>query len=323
MNRERRTRDRRPISRLVKPTVLLGLVALLALAGTAGSRSRSLGRDLHLRYPAPLLGQSGRDVRVYLPRSYNLGTAPDRRYPVVYLLHGFPGRAGDWLGRGKAGAIADTLAAAGAIPEVILVCPDGNHGFFGRSLWSDRWDGTFPLARSFITELVPWVDSTFRTRPDAEHRALIGLSDGATGGLNLLLDNPDEFSAWGGHSGEYRLQMNFGMRGVIGPRPEAEVRLRAMSPLETISDHDSIARARALYFDCGSEDESLAGNRELHERLDSLGVAHEWQEFPGSHTWDYWRQHLPGSLVAVCGGMRTESAPLPSGAVPGACDGER
>ena len=323
MNEGRRTRDRRLTSRLSKLAVLPRLVALLALAGPAGSQPRPPSRDLRLEYPARLLRQNGRDVRVHLPLSYNLGAAAGRRYPVVYLLHGFPGRAGDWLGRGDAGEIADMLAASGAIPEVILVCPDGNRGFFGRSLWADRWDGSFPLARSFVRELVPWVDSTFRTVPDAGHRALIGLSDGATGGLNLLLHNPDVFSAWGGHSGEYRLQMDFGMGGIVGPRPEAEVRLRAMSPLEAISDRHAISRARALYFDCGREDESLAENRELHARLDSLGVAHEWDVFPGSHTWDYWRQHLQRSLMAVCGGMRPESAPRPSDTVPGSSDSGR
>lgn len=320
MNEGCRTRDRGPIRKMSEPAGLVGLVALLALAGPPGSQPSRPSRDLRLEYPATLLRQAGRDVRVYLPLSYHRDAASGRRYPVIYLLHGFPGRAGDWLGRGDAGEIADSLAASGAIPEVILVCPDGNRGFFGRSLWADRWDGSFPLARSFVRELVPWVDSTFRTVSDAGHRALIGLSDGATGGLNLLVHYPDVFLAWGGHSGEYRLQMDFGMGGIVGPRPGAEIRLRAMSPLETILDRHGTPRELALYFDCGREDESIAENRELHARLDSLGVAHEWHEFPGSHTWDYWREHLHRSLVVVCRGMRPESPTHRSDAATGSTE---
>ncbi len=323
MNRSLHMRARGSTSRLLARARCAGLLALLALAGPADSRARPPDRVLNLEYAAPLLHQRGRNVRVHLPVSYNLPAAAHRRYPVVYLLHGFPGRSADWLGRGNAGEIADSLAASGAIAEVILVCPDGNHGFFGRSLWTDRWDGSFPLARSFVRELIPWVDSAFRTVADARHRALIGLSDGATGGFDLLLHNPDVFSAWGGHSGAYRLQMDFAMGGVVGSGPEAADRLRAMSPLETLCDRHAIARARALYFDCGHEDESLVENRELHSRLDSLGVDHEWHEFPGSHTWGYWREHLHRSLVAVCAGMDAKSAHGPLELAPGPLDAGR
>lgn len=278
-------------------------VALLGLTLAAVSPAREAGRDLRLGYPAPALGQSARDVRVHLPRSYAADSTSGRRYPVVYLLHGFPGGSGDWLGRAHAGEIADSLAASGAIPEVILVCPDGDRGFFGRSLWADRWDGSFPLARSFVADLVPWVDATFRTRARAEDRALIGLSDGATGGLALLREHPGLFSAWAGHSGDYRLGMGFGMRGIVGPDPQGTQRLASLSPLLTLRSREDVPAGARLYLDCGRGDEDLEDNRRLHARLDSLGIAHTWNEFEGSHTWDYWRRHLHQSLAAVCGGM--------------------
>lgn len=279
------------------------LAILAASVASAVATAAAASRELRLKYPAARLQQEARDVRVHLPASYHSDAAKGRRYPVVFLLHGFPGGSGDWLGRGDAGQIADSLAASGAIPEVILVCPDGNRGFFGRSLWADQWDGGFPLAESFVRDLVPWVDSTFRTIPDADHRAIVGLSDGATGGLNLLMLHPESFSAWGGHSGEYHLERNFGMGGIVGPQPGAEAVLRALSPLETLTHSRQLAHARALYLDCGREDESITDNRELHARLEALRIPHEWREFQGSHTWDYWRQHLHESLVAVCRDM--------------------
>lgn len=282
-------------------TLTAGLVALGLVAAMA-ARAQTVSRDLRFSYPAATLGRS-RDVRVHLPASYAAGSASGERYPVVYLLHGFPGGSGDWLARAHAGEIADSLAASGAIPEVILVCPDGNHGFFGRSLWTDRWDESFPLARSFVEDLVPWVDATFRTRANAADRAIIGLSDGATGGLALLRTHPGSFSAWAGHSGDYQLTMGFGMRGIVGPDPEGSARLQALSPLRTIHSRADVPENVRLYLDCGRDDEDIEDNRQLHARLDSLGIAHTWHEFGGSHTWDYWRQHLHQSLTAVCRGM--------------------
>ncbi len=281
--------------------------ALLTLLVAAAAHAGSTPRDLRLSYDAKLLGRS-RDVRVHLPVSYEADSASGRRYPVVYLLHGFPGGSNDWIARGHAGEIADSLAASGAIPEVILVCPDGDRGFFGRSLWADRWDGSFPLARSVAHDLVPWVDATFRTRADAAGRALVGLSDGATGGLDLLRANPALFSAWAGHSGDYRLTLDLGMRGIVGPDPEGSRRLRELSPLLTLLRREDVPHGARLYLDCGRDDDDIADNRELHARLDSLGVAHEWHEYAGAHGWAYWRQHLHQSLTAVCRGMDSGDA---------------
>lgn len=287
----------------MKPLVRAAWLAGLALLMPAVSPAGGSGRDLRLAYPAPALGQRARDVRVHLPRSYDEPGASERRYPVVYLLHGFPGGSGDWLRRAHAGEIADSLAASGLIPEVILVCPEGSRGFFGRTLWADRWDGSFPLARSFVDDLVPWVDATFRTRARAEDRALIGLSDGATGGLALLRAHAAVFSAWAGHSGDYRLRMDFGMRSVVGPEPAGTQRLQTLSPFASLRSRDDVPAGARLYLDCGREDEDIADSRALHARFDSLGIAHTWNEFEGSHTWDYWRRHLQQSLVAVCRGM--------------------
>ena len=97
----------------------LMLPGLLLAAGLAR------GTVLRLEMPAPSLHQEKRDVRVYLPPSYNLPESSARRYPVLYLLHGWPGSEGNWFGSGRAAETADQLISAGSIPEVIIVCPDG------------------------------------------------------------------------------------------------------------------------------------------------------------------------------------------------------
>ncbi len=262
----------------------------------------------------PQLGKGSRTVRFYLPPSYHADSAQGRRYPVVYLLHGWPGSDGNWVTMGHACETADSLISSGAIPEVILVFPNGaGPGLLGRSLWLDSWDGKVPLESWLSSGLVAWVDSTFRTRADARDRAVIGLSDGGTAAFNLAISHPGVFGAAASHSGEFLLERSLGDGGVVGPEPGASAFLRRNSPAVRIRDHVPSAREQVFYFDCGLADESLADNRAFDMELDSLGVRHTYHEFPGSHEWGYWRRHLRESLEAVTRDMRAPGSERASG----------
>lgn len=140
-----------------------------------------------------LLGDSPRRaVTVYLPPSYH--RAPGRRFPVVYLLHGFDARGDWWTGERVAlPAALDSLIAAGRMREAVVVMPDGFNAY-GGSFWTDSptaggW-GTF-VAR----DLVGHVDRRFRTLPRAESRGLGGYSMGGFGALHLAARHPDVFGA--------------------------------------------------------------------------------------------------------------------------------
>lgn len=250
-------------------------------------------------------GRATRDVRVWLPPSYDQPAAASRRYPVVVFLHGWPGSEGNWPGQGRAGETLGALITAGRIPELIGLFPDGNgSGLFGRSLWLDSWDGRVKLETFLAHGLLAWADSALRTRPDALHRALIGLSDGGTGALNLLLRHPGVYGAAGAHSGEYLLPHDVSSRALFGPEPGASRLRDEYSPLLTVIEQAAELSGVTLYLDCGSDDTDIDGNRALHARLDSLGVKHMWAEFPSGHDWGYWRTHLVQSLEAVTKGMR-------------------
>lgn len=280
--------------------MLARLLSFLALA-TAASAGGTLR---HETIDAPSLGDRQRSVRVYLPPSYDLPASRERRYPVVYLLHGWPGGDGNWPGSGRAGELADSLIARHSIPEVILVFPNGaGRGLLGRSLWINGVGSRSRLEDFVVHDLVSWVDSTYRTKADARHRGIIGLSDGATGAFNDTFRHPDVFGACGGHSGTYRLVRDAGVGGIVGSGPEAARRLAANSPALEAAAAAPRLRGHVLYFDCGLDDESLGDNRAFDRTLDSLGVAHTYREYPGSHTWRYWRTHLADSLIAVTSGM--------------------
>ena len=290
------------------PTALALGAALLVAVGAPSARGAGAfapGQCLRRQAVFPALGRDTRTVRVYLPPSYAAEPATGRRYPVVFLLHGWPGSDGNWVTMGHACQTADSLIAKGAIPEVILVFPNGSGpGLFGRSLWLDSRDGRAPLETWLSGDLVAWVDSTFRTIADARHRGVIGLSDGGTAAFNLAFAHPEVFGAAASHSGTFRLVRSLGDGGIVGSEPGATAFLERNSPAVRVLAHVATARGQQLYFDCGVRDESLADNQAFSRELDSLGVHHEFREFAGSHDWDYWRLHLHESLVAVTRDMR-------------------
>ena len=284
---------------------LLGLLAGLAMAPAAG-RAAGRGTILHEYIGAPALHRGDQSVRVYLPPSYHQPDSAGRRYPLLILLHGWPGGDGNWLGQGHAAATLDSMIADHAIPEVIALFPNASgHGILGRSMYLDAHDGSFDIQEFLVRDLVTWADRTWRTHPEPAQRALIGLSEGGSAAMNLALRNPAVFGACASLSGEFRLSRSFGLKGVLGPEPGATTMLTQNSPLLYIGSIVEQAKGQVLYFDCGlDEHEWLDQNREFHRRLTELGIPHTYNEFPGGHGWGYWKLHLRDALLVVTSRMR-------------------
>jgi len=287
--------------RACRATLVLGL-----LVAPVPARAVEQGTVLHENIAAPSLHRDDQSVRVYLPPSYRLPEAAQRRYPLLILLHGWPGGDGNWLGQGRAAVTLDSMIASHAIPEVIALFPNANgRGILGRSMYLSAWDGSFDIQRVRVRDLVAWADSAWRTRPGPAARALIGLSEGGSAAVNLALRHPDVFGACASLSGEFRLSRSFGLKGVLGPEPGATRMLEENSPLLYIATIVPQARQQVLYFDCGlDEHEWLDQNREFHRKLDTLGIPHIYNEFPGGHGWGYWKAHLSVALLAVTARMR-------------------
>jgi len=147
---------------------------------------------------------------VYLPPSY--ATAPARRYPVAFYLHGLTGNEADWVSLASIDVVADSLIAGGS-PEMIVVMPDGDDGWYtnweeapqpyGACLVDTLLNRAAPALcvvqaryEDYIArDLVRHVDSTYRTLADRRHRGIAGLSMGGFGAVTLALEHPDVFSA--------------------------------------------------------------------------------------------------------------------------------
>jgi S-formylglutathione hydrolase FrmB len=282
-------------------TIAATLVAVMALA----SASAAGGRLVALELRSSILEGAVRPIQVYLPASYDSAANAERRYPTVYLLHGWPGGETDWPHKGHAAAILDSLIAEGRIPEVLAVMPSGRgRGLLGRSMYVNSWNDSSRIEDYLAVDVVAWADSALRTRPEARYRAIVGLSDGGSGAMNIGFHHPEVFGACGSLSGEFRLSRGLGEHRLLGPDSSARTVLEHNSPLDYVGDIAPRLAESVVYFDCGASDGAVAQNREFHQRLDSLGIAHVYHEFPGKHRWSYWREHLPDALEVLTSRMR-------------------
>ena len=160
-----------------------------------------------------------KDYLVYLPPSY--AAQPLRRFPVAYYLHGAWGSEDDWVQKGALDVVMDSLIAAG-MPEMIVVMPDGDDGFYTTWATIYKWrlcpvrtDLREPAARYCVRDprydayiardLVRHIDATYRTLADARHRGIAGLSMGGFGALALAVEYPDLWAAAASHSGALEL----------------------------------------------------------------------------------------------------------------------
>ena len=176
-------------------------------------------------------------------------------------------------------------------------------------------------------DLVAHVDSTWRTQPDRRRRAIAGLSMGGFGAVHLATLHRDTYSAAASHSGVLGLMF-------AGPRPFADslryasdmVELEAgwgsaifrtmlpafgsgldswwrRDPARLLRDLKARGEpAPALYVDTGSEDKlTVHGNRAFRWELERAGVPLEYHEYPGAHSWTYWRANVGRSLAWLAG----------------------
>jgi enterochelin esterase-like enzyme len=241
------------------------------------------------------LGGRRQAVDVYLPPGY--AQHPRRRYPVLYLLHGFPGRPGAFLQTVRAGVVEDVLVAVHRLRPMVLVMPFGSTGSFTDKEWAD---GVRPHERwsTFVwRDLVRAVDARYRTIPSGRDRALAGLSEGGYGALNIGLHHPREFrvmESWSGYERADRIASIFG-------RQRNGALLAANSP-DLVLRHVAAAVRRAhdyVWFYSGSTDRLRAQNLDFARELSRLRIPHRFFLAHGGHNWAIWRGTAARALLAV------------------------
>jgi enterochelin esterase-like enzyme len=239
------------------------------------------------------IGGRSQPVDVYLPPGY--ASHPERRYPVFYLLHGFPGRPGAFLQTVRMGVVEDVLAARRKIRPMILVMPFGSTGAFTDKEWAngigrhEGW-GTF-----LAIDVVRAVDARYRTIPAGADRALGGLSEGGYGALNIGLQHPGEFrvlESWSGYAHADNIASIFGHRAGL---------LRLNSPADQLAARAAELRAHHdfIWFYTGSTDSLRHDNQRFAEALRRDHVPFKFAMLRGGHDWALWRGQAANALLAA------------------------
>jgi S-formylglutathione hydrolase FrmB len=223
---------------------------------------------------------------VIKPASYEGST---EKLPVVYLLHGAFGSYSNWISRvPHIKDLADQY-------KIMIVCPDGGY----TSWYFDSPVDTGFQYETFVgVEIPKYIDAHYRTIAERNGRAITGLSMGGHGGIFLSFRHADLYSACGSMSGALHVS-------VITSRYDVEKRLgdtavnrkywRDWSALNVIDQYpkDSLA----ITFDCGTEDQVIAMNRAMHEKMLKLKIPHEYTERPGKHDWAYWSNSIDYQML--------------------------
>lgn len=231
------------------------------------------GTIVEFSYQSSVTG-TRRKASVYLPAGYS----PQRRYPVLYLLHGLAGNHQEWPGYVHAGAILDNLAAGGRIVPMIVVMPNG------RALPDDRPPpeerkfapehvaGFANFERDLLDSLIPAIDQAYPTLPAGGQRAIAGLSMGGGQALNFGLGHPEVFGWVGGFS--------------AAPNTHAAASLLSQTAAEKRGP------LPMLYLSCGNQDSLLGVSQEFHRALIRSRVPHVWHVDGYGHDRDSWAESL-------------------------------
>ena len=197
---------------------------------------------------------------IYLPPCYDEKT--DVRYPVLYLLHGQTYTDDQWIRLGAVDAL-DNLILSGEAMPFIIVFPD------------DRYWNLPPGAgfgERLVNYLIPYIDSTYRTLPDRNHRAIGGMSRGAGWAFELGFTRWDLFSVIGLHSLAVFQKDGSKLGGWVSEIPA-----------------DSLP---SVFMDIGSNDQELSTAISVEAQLNDIGLPHEWHRYQGAHTEEYWSAHV-------------------------------
>ena len=203
------------------------------------------------------------EFHLYLPPCYD--QQPDRRYPVLYLIHGSSFNDDQWDRLGV-DETSDALIAAGVISPFIIVMPRDRE-------WTQPNVDNF--GEAVLQSLIPWIDGNYRTVPSRSQRAIGGLSRGGAWAVHLGLSHWDYFGAIGAHSlAVFDTDAPYYINQWLNALPrEALPRIYL-----DIGDHDRVIIFKsAVWFET---------------RLTETGIPHEWHLNVGNHDEVYWKSHV-------------------------------
>lgn len=245
-----------------------------------------------------------RAFTIYLPKSYDTDT--DKKYPILYLLHGMSGVNTSWFTDQRLKDVMDQLVASGEACEMIVVSPNAGgdpatcwNGYFNMPGW--------PYEDFFYKEFMPYIENTYRVQTDKQHRAVAGLSMGGGGATSYAQRYPDLFCA------AYAMSalMNIPAMGEeAGKDPDPANKMAVLT--RSVQEHSCItyvaeaddarkAQLRTVqwFVDCGDDDFLLDRNIEFFQAMRNAGIPCQFRVRDGGHTSEYWHSALYTCLPFV------------------------
>ena len=275
---------------------MLSLIAVATLAAaTAQPQSQpQRSRVEEGTMTSALLGGE-KKYMIYLPAGYDAD--PNRKYPVLYLLHGAGDDHTGWSQKGNMQMITDEHLEAGLAVPMIVVMPDAsgesggpeggstrNRGYFNQPEW--RYED------HFFEEFIPHIERTYRIIGDKRHRAVSGLSMGGGGSVGYAQHHPEMFSsscplsgALSGMGRSYTTDSHVDF--VRNATPEQVEALRGVR----------------WWVDCGDDDFLWQANIDFFSAMKEKQIPLQFRMRNGAHNWEYWTSALPPVLTFVSAGF--------------------
>jgi enterochelin esterase-like enzyme len=276
----------------------LFILMIICFSVVLSAQTGKVSDDLSM--PSTILNMD-RKYALYLPPDYETS---QRSYPVLYLLHGGGDDQTGWVQFGEVQHIADEAINSGKATPMIIVMPDANTGKRG---YLNDIKGEWRYEDFFFQEFMPYIEKTYRIRPDKHYRAVAGLSMGGEGTYIYALHHPELFSsacplsAATGPKNIEEMKNNKRWQGLEGVSDaDMEAYLKKYSVLSLIDNMpDDQKKAVRWYIDIGDDDFLYEGNSLVHIAMRKKEIPHEYRVRDGVHSWVYWRASLPNVLEFV------------------------
>ena len=218
-----------------------------------------------------------RPVCIYTPAGYD--PASDKKYPVLYLIHGMTDTYETWFKVGKVNNILDNLIAAGKAEPMIVVMPYANpYPEMIRRGLAKAYNSldTKLTTEEFTESVVPFIEANYNVRTDADSRAIAGFSLGGRQTLACGLGNPDMFHAVCAFA-----------PAIFGPEISANFENGTYAPADQLNE-----KLDLLWLSCGTSDFLYQSSLQLEKNLKDRGINHKTMYPGGGHTWMNCRDYI-------------------------------
>ena len=286
------------MKKLILSLLAIHIVFSALAQSPAGPQSKIITDSIHSK-----VLNAYRAYNVFLPKSYETDT--NKKYPVLYLLHGMTDTNQAWSGRGHLQDVADQLIESGEACEMIIVTPNA-----GGNIYAGVWNGYFDMPgwsyeTFFYTEFLPYIEKNYRVIGNKANRAIAGLSMGGGGATCYGQKHSEMYAAVYAMSALMSIPE---LGAAPAQKTDDKMAILTKSVIENScvdyvesADEERIAKLRSVvwFVDCGDDDFLLDRNIEFTQAMRKKKIPCQFRVRDGGHTWEYWHSALYTCLPFV------------------------